>query len=268
MGVGDEAVSKASKIGLLGLKGRSILFGPVKFRAFRRRNPVLAKIVERVCREHLSYLNVYELCELADCVLELKKRGIPGVIIEAGCARGGSALVMAGAKELSRQIYLYDVFGVIPEPTQKDGIDAHDRYRVIRDGRSAGLGGQLYYGYDSNLLDKVTGLFKEFGLAAETRIVKGLFQETLQVTEPVALAHIDCDWYDSVWTCLTRIAPHLSPGGRLIIDDYFVWSGCKQAVDEYFSGVRKAEYRFQVRSRLHILKMPGALGNDAFRASA
>jgi asparagine synthase (glutamine-hydrolysing) len=55
----------------------------------------------------------------------------------------------------------------------------------------------------------------------------------LHVSEPVALAHIDGDWYRSVMTCLRRIEPNLVPGGTLVIDDYRAWSGCKRAVDEY-----------------------------------
>ncbi len=36
-------------------------------------------------------------------------------------------------------------------------------------------------------------------------------------------------------TCLVRIAPLVVPGGRIILDDYYKWSGCRTAVDEYFS---------------------------------
>ena len=63
--------------------------------------------------------------------------------------------------------------------------------------------------------------FRKYGLPVEEnniQLIKGLFQNTLHVEQKVALAHIDGDWYESVLTCLNRIAPHLTPGGVLVID--------------------------------------------------
>ena len=78
--------------------------------------------------------------------------------------------------------------------------------------------------------------------------------DTLHPAAPVALAHIDGDWYRSVLTCLERIWPWLIVGGVLVIDDYDSWSGCRCAVNDYFAG-RIAEYRFERRARLHIVKL-------------
>jgi hypothetical protein len=86
---------------------------------------------------------------------------------------------------------------------------------------------------------------------ARVRFFPGLFQDTLRIDQPVALAHIDCDWYESVMLCLERITPHLVPGGTLVIDDYRDWSDCKRAVDEFFAS-RKEDYRFNWRARLHV----------------
>lgn len=89
--------------------------------------------------------------------------------------------------------------------------------------------------------------------ANNTYLVKGLFQDTLHINEPVAFAHIDGDWYESVMVCLQRIAPHLVRGGVLVIDDYDDWSGCRKAVDEYFSD-KQHLYTFIRKSRLHIVR--------------
>ena len=83
--------------------------------------------------------------------------------------------------------------------------------------------------------------------------MKGLFQETLRIEENVAMAHIDCDWYESVMTCIQEIEPNLISGGVMVIDDYQDWSGCKTAVDEYFND-KKTKYKFVQRSRLHIIR--------------
>jgi asparagine synthase (glutamine-hydrolysing) len=67
----------------------------------------------------------------------------------------------------------------------------------------------------------------------------------------VAFAHIDCDWYDSVKTSLERITPNLSSGGILVIDDYYAYSGCKKAVDEFLEK-NPDLFIIQYKSRLHL----------------
>jgi asparagine synthase (glutamine-hydrolysing) len=42
-------------------------------------------------------------------------------------------------------------------------------------------------------------------------------------------------------------------GGRIVLDDYFQWSGCRAAVDEYFSG--RDEFRLERRSKLHVVRL-------------
>ena len=59
-------------------------------------------------------------------------------------------------------------------------------------------------------------------------------QQTMFVDGPVALAHIDVDWYDPVTVCLQRICPKLVPGGCVVVDDYNDWSGCARACEDYF----------------------------------
>ena len=83
-------------------------------------------------------------------------------------------------------------------------------------------------------------------------LVKGLFEDTIDIEQPVALAHLDGDWYDSTMVCLERIAPRLSPGGRLVVDDYYSWSGCQRAVDDYFKG--RSEFCLLERAKLHVVR--------------
>ena len=216
----------------------------------------MMELIEKVDREGLSYLGREALSELALAVAEVERHDVPGVLIETGCALGGSGIVITAAKNAARDLYIYDVFGMIPPPSEKDGQDIHARYQEIVEGKSEGLGGKEYYGYQANLLDTVTKSFRDFGWEAEANhvhFVKGLYEDTLVVDSPVAFAHIDCDWYESVMTCLERIEPRLSRRGVLVIDDYYAWSGCTKAVDEYFAG-RKDEFLFAKKSRLHITR--------------
>ena len=85
------------------------------------------------------------------------------------------------------------------------------------------------------------------------KLVQGLFQDTIVGDEPVALAHIDGDWYDSVRTCLDRIGPRLVSGGVMAIDDYHYWTGCQMAVDDFLAE-HPDEYRTALRTRLHVIK--------------
>lgn len=43
---------------------------------------------------------------------------------------------------------------------------------------------------------------------------------------------------------LQWIVPKLSIGGAIVIDDYYDWSGCRKAVDEYFAKNRSCTYSF------------------------
>jgi Macrocin-O-methyltransferase (TylF) len=218
--------------------------------------PLVARIISRINRENLTYLESVCLADLARAVLRLESRGIEGAIIEAGCALGGSAIVLAASKKKKRPMYVYDVFATIPPPSEKDPPDVHERYRVIASGLSEGIGGELYYGYQPDLYEKVRVSFALHGLPVEensVRLIKGMFQQTLKGDWPVALAHLDCDWYESVMTCLQRIEPRLVRGGTLVIDDYDAWGGCRRAVDEYFAR-RRDGIEFVKRNRLHIVK--------------
>lgn len=216
--------------------------------------PHAARAIRRVHQERLTYLDIGALIDLYRAMQEMERRAIPGKVIEAGCAMGGSALILAKAKSSNRSFYIYDTFGMIPPPSAQDGEDAQARYQQIAAGTSEGIRGDLYYGYRTGLWQEVNDNFVRYGfdLAADKiHLVQGLFQDTLVVDGPVALAHIDGDWYDSVWVCLERIVPHLVPGGRLIIDDYGDWSGCRRAVDEFFADCRQ-DFLFSSHARLHI----------------
>jgi Macrocin-O-methyltransferase (TylF) len=225
----------------------------------QRTSPVspIDPIVAEVREKKLTYLPVAALNDLFEAASTAERDKRPGVFIEAGCALGGSAIVLTKAKDPRRPLFVHDVFGMIPPPSDEDGVDVHERYEKIKSGRAAGIGGNPYYGYETDLIDKVRETFTTFELPVATNavtLVKGLFQDTLTGDEPVALAHIDGDWYESVLTCLLRIGPRLTSSGVMVIDDYFYWSGCRKAVDEFLAD-HPGEYRTARRTRLQIEKI-------------
>lgn len=211
--------------------------------------------IEGVRAERLTYLKPGMLDDLAASVLRLERDGLTGVIVEAGTARGGSAVVLAAAKSAERPMKVYDVFGMIPPPTERDGPDVHKRYAKIAGGEARGPGGETYYGYRDDLYHEVEESFARHGVPVKehnVELVRGLFEDTIHLDEPVALAHLDGDWYESTMTCLTRLAPLLVRGGRIVLDDYDKWSGCRRAVDEYFAD--REGFRFEHRNRLHVVR--------------
>lgn len=193
-------------------------------------------IIQRVRHDQLTYLSTGKLVQLARLARRARDRRVPGLFVECGCALGGSAIVLAACKEPARSLRVYDVFGMIPPPSAEDGPDVHERFAVIRDGRATGLGGDLYYGYVPDLYAQVRGHFARLGYPVEASgvtLVPGLLQDTLKLDEPVALAHVDVDWYEPVRVSLERLWPRLAVGGAMVFDDYFTYSGCRKAVDAF-----------------------------------
>ncbi|WP_421840173.1 TylF/MycF/NovP-related O-methyltransferase [Mycobacterium sp.] len=198
-------------------------------------------VARKIRRSHLTYLSYQRLASLKRAAEEV--RAVRGAVLECGVALGGSGILLASILK-DREFHGYDVFGQIPPPGPDDPSEAHDRYAVIVSGQSEGLAGQTYYGYMGDLVGRVSDSFTSYGL--QPHLHQGLFEQTLHPEWPIALAHIDCDWFDPVKISLERITPWLSPGARVILDDYFVYGGAKKATDEHlrthpgFTTVREA----------------------------
>lgn len=203
-------------------------------------------IVEKVKERRLSYLSVKKFVQISKVISEIGQKNIAGTFIEAGCALGGSTIVIAKLRPEGASFNVYDVFDMIPPPTSDDPEDVIQRYETIVKGDSTGIGGDQYYGYKDDLLSEVKSNLAEFCSNSEINnlhLIKGLLQDTLEVNEPVAFAHIDVDWYEPVKVCLNRIGPNLTVGGSVILDDYYDWGGCRKAVDEY---LKETPYKFEV----------------------
>ncbi len=194
----------------------------------------------QVKARRLTYLSDEKLSAVFDCVDGVNLNGVPGDFVEFGVALGGSAICLASGLAGPRRLLGFDVFGTIPPPSKRDPAAVHQRYDDIRSGASLGIDGDPYYGYVDNLYGQVLGTFDALGHPVDgerIRMVQGLYAETLKVQESytIALAHIDCDWYEPVMMCLEFIWPRLSPGGCIILDDYNDWMGCRAAADHFIA---------------------------------
>lgn len=194
------------------------------------------RLITSICDKKLTYLSYPKLVSIVTTCRFIENNQLSGAFIEAGCALGGSSILIASLKSSGRPQFVYDVFGMIPSPTKDDTKDVHDRYQIIADGKSDGIEGDEYYGYMDDLYDVVQSNLNDFNIRCDEQnvsLVKGLIQDTMHIEKPVAFAHIDVDWYEPVKTCLERIFPNLVVGGSIILDDYHDYGGCRKATDEY-----------------------------------
>jgi len=180
-----------------------------------------------------------------EAVKYVEANGVPGLMLEAGVAMGGSAIIIAKAKKAHFALRLYDVFEMLPPPSVSDDPQSHDVYGKLLAGNVTGATDRTYVAHANDLLAFTRENMARTGVDPERlRIVfvKGRYEDTLQLDEAVAFAHIDCDWYDSVQLCIERIAGHVSPNGIMLFDDYNSFAGCRKAVDQWLA----ADSRFRV----------------------
>lgn len=148
-------------------------------------------------------------------------RHVPGDVVECGVWRGGMIAGIARILGNERHYQLFDSFQGLPEADlELDGskavrltgtCKAPERFAT----RAMFLAGidnyEIHAGWFSDTLSKVT------------------------FSDGVALLRLDSDWYASTTECLETLYPQVNPGGICIIDDWFVWRGCRRAVEDYLA---------------------------------
>jgi len=197
---------------------------------------------------------------LIDSVMYITRNNIPGDICECGVWRGGSmmavALTLLSSGDLSRNLYLYDTFEGMPEPSIHDrnlnGTLASEFFATDRDGAGT---------WCSASLEEVRSNLVSTGYPSEKiHLIKGKVQETIPRSLPTALSilRLDTDWYESTSHELRHLYPLLRPGGILVIDDYGHWQGARKAVDEYFQEHGGAFFLHRIDYTGRLLVKPAA----------
>jgi hypothetical protein len=202
---------------------------------------------------------------LITAVRYVERYQVPGAIVECGVWRGGSMLACAhtllrrGATE--RDLYLFDTFTGMSEPTNKDvRISQGKTAAELMEARGPGpLAWNRPERWVATLEDVKEG-FAELDYPEERlHFVPGKVEETVpdQAPDTISILRLDTDWYESTKHELDHLYQRLSPGGVLIIDDYGTWQGSKQATDEFLDEVgdpllmiRVARARFAVKPGL------------------
>jgi hypothetical protein len=174
--------------------------------------------LDRIYRNTVERLLYFE--EMVD-----RTRSVEGDVVECGVSTGYGLLSLILLSEIAgvaRQFHGFDSFQGMPPPTTADRnrLDEGDYAstptlveRVLRDGRIS----------DAS--------------RAAVHLHVGMFHETLpDYRRPVALVHLDCDFYESYKTCLEHLYQQVVPGGVILFDEYQPdFPGAIRAIDEFFT---------------------------------
>lgn len=194
------------------------------------------KIIDEV--REFTLTNPERIVSFIRAVNHIESNKIEGDIVECGVWKGGSIMAalkaLEGLKSFDRNIYLYDTFEGMSEPTL---IDKSFK------GESAS---QAYLNKDefwnriecySNLEEVKSNVSKINYPENKIHYVKGKVEDTIpqgEIPKKISILRLDTDWYESTLHEMEHLFPRLVKGGIIIIDDYGHWQGCKQAIDEYF----------------------------------
>ncbi len=163
---------------------------------------------------------------------------IEGAIVECGVWKGGSTMMMVKtlmqAGITDRDVYLYDTYEGMPEPTEKDkDLSGTSAQGTWSENQTDSVNEWCY----SPLEEVQKNLYSTGYPADKIHFVKGKVEDTIPniLPEKIALLRLDTDWFDSTYHELIHLYPLLQKGGTLIIDDYGHWQGAREAVDQYFT---------------------------------
>jgi hypothetical protein len=186
-----------------------------------------------------TMVSATRLINLYQRVKDANRLNLPGDIAECGVWHGGSAAMMGAAVQDDsaftgkRKLWLFDSFQGLPPPGSHDGEKERAFY---------------FEGWCKGDIDKIEQIFRRLHVPWEqATVVPGWFEVTLERApiEQIAVLHIDADWYDSVKLVLDKLYDRVVPGGYVVIDDYWVWPGCKKAVDDFLHEHQLTDARLQ-----------------------
>lgn len=146
---------------------------------------------------------------------------LEGDIVECGCFKGGSAILMGlwlKENNVDKEIHVFDSFEGLPEPdSTKD--------KGFKKGQFSSQYDRVVDRFKTNQLDNV-------------HFYKGWFSHTIHQfpkDKSISLCHIDCDLYTSTQDCLP-LYNKIVKGGHLIFDDFNDGGGGeKLATHEFLS---------------------------------
>ena len=180
---------------------------------------------------------------------------VDGRIVECGVGPGRSIFAFSLLSQFvtrPREIWGFDTFEGIPPPTSEDGEDSKHK-----------AGWWAHPQEEVEDLLQFNGLEPRF-IRDHITFVPGLFNETLPHYggAPIALLHLDIDFYESYKTALKFLWPHIAEGGIVAFDEYHkpVFPGATLAVDEFFADRPEYVVKSPVVDLYYVVKRPSIDG--------
>lgn len=176
----------------------------------------------RLVREN-TMVDQARLYELWDLIGQIHGK-IPGIVLEVGAWRGGSAALMAlrlKALDDPRPVIVADTFQGVAK---------------------AGCADPYYTGgeHSDTSLDFVTG-FLDYLALPQCAVLRGVFPDDTAHRVPaadIAFCHIDVDVYESARDVFEWVWPRMPTGGIVVFDDYGFF-GC-EGITSYVHTLRSA----------------------------
>lgn len=176
-------------------------------------------------------------------------RGIEGRIVECGVGPGRSIfafLLISQSLGHAREIWGFDTFRGLPPSTAEDGKD-----NTRKTGWFSFSQGQV-----AELL-QYNGIHQSC-ISENIRLFQGTFSESLPNYDggPIALLHIDVDFYESYKTALELLWDFVAAGGIAAFDEYRspTWPGATQAIDEFFADRPEEVVKSPVTDLYYVVK--------------
>ena len=180
---------------------------------------------------------------------------VEGRIVECGVGPGRSIFAFSLLTQFvarSREIWGFDTFEGMPAPTTQDGEANRNMAGVWVYPQAQVVDLLEHNGLDPTFVrNKIT-------------FVPGLLDESLPHYDggPIALLHLDIDFYESYRTALKYLWPHVAAGGIVVFDEYLKpsWPGATQAVDEFFAERPEQIEVSPIYDRYYVVKQPSNEG--------
>ena len=196
------------------------------FYFIRDKNTGTLADVRNLCDVAYSMIGRRRMDSLEACLDIIRQENIAGDLLEAGVCRGGACIFMRGYLEAwgmpDKLVYCADSFEGLPVPScdeDKNADLSKKKYPILAISE-----------------EQVRENFRRYNLLDERVLfLKGWFCDSLPKADiaQLALLRLDADLYESTRDALNALGHKVVPGGFVIVDDYYTFQQCRQAVDEW-----------------------------------
>jgi O-methyltransferase len=193
-----------------------------------------------ISRKYRNFTMIHESKYISNLELVWSFRHIAGCVVECGVWRGGMIAGIADVLGADRHYFLFDSFAGLPPACEIDGAAAISWQHDVASHPSPNCAAT----------EEEAAAAMKLSRATAYSLLKGWFNETVPAFNPpcpIAVLRLDGDWYESTRVCLEALFPRMAAGGIVIIDDYYTWSGCARAVNEFVARVDSPDEVIRVR---------------------